>query len=260
MDPAGAGEVRRGRHEPQYAAERARSVERPLRPFEHLDLLDVVEVEIGIGGVEGEPDVAEILADDRLARPVEAAVGDAPYVDLVAARPEVGRGEHRQAVEDRVAAADSEAADIFIVEVDHPRRAAEPVERDALLARGDDDVRRDRFGRERNVLGGRRAGRRGRPARRADDPHRAWTDELVTIGAAGEQLRERGPDAHPTVQRARGDGRDGRIGDGDGDPGLLADGDQRLAEPACGNVERNVPQRRPAKRPGRQSEPRKETQ
>src|SRR5207237_6149325 len=109
-------------------------------------------------------DGAHSLANDRLARAVEARIRDTANVDLVSPGAQAGGCQHRQSVEYGFAAAGAEAAGLGIRQIDDVDGAAEPVEGDALLAGGHDDVGlwllrrgRRRYGRQR--------GPRGRTAR-----------------------------------------------------------------------------------------------
>ncbi|KIU01568.1 hypothetical protein QU38_00960, partial [Staphylococcus aureus] len=69
-------EIGRARHHPHHAAERAGAIERALRPFEHFDPADIVELQVRIGGAVGDPTIAPILADGRLGGADEARIGD----------------------------------------------------------------------------------------------------------------------------------------------------------------------------------------
>ena len=208
--------------DPDDAAWRSGSVERALRPLQHLDRGDVVELQVGIGRVIGQPDVAEIFADGRLALADQPRIRDAADEKLVAAGAEMGRGHARGAVGDRIAAGRAGAAEQRSREDrDAARELAEP---HVALARADDDVGLGCV----DVADHRRDQPRHRHGRR--DLPVAAADRNRSCAGAGEQLRERLLD-----RQAAMDGLDRMapqlgVGQADADPGRPAERDDRIAQ------------------------------
>src|SRR3546814_9261252 len=81
--------IGRFRDDANNAAERASAIERPLRPFEDLDIVDVVAAQIGVGRVIAQADITAILADGRLGRAGEARNGAATDEKLASGRAKV---------------------------------------------------------------------------------------------------------------------------------------------------------------------------
>ncbi len=230
--------ARRIGHDAQDTTERAGAVERALRPRQHFDPVDIVEMQIRIGRIVVQPRLAEILADRRLGRAVEARIGDAPNEQLVAAGAEMGRIEPGERGHKAFGPAPV-CRSHWIVAVGEDHRARKGCEPEAALGRGNNDVRLLDLGQ----------GRRRR-SRRAPDPRRIGTalrcadhapgaavDRHGVRPGAARQTLQRGGNGHPAAHRTHPACGQRRIGNPDADARLLAEHHQRIPKATGREIE-----------------------
>ncbi len=209
-------------------AGRSGAVERALRPFEHLDRGDVVELQVGIGGVVVEAQVAPIFAHRRLRLADQPRIGDPPDEQLVAPRAEMGGGDAGRAADDAVAVGGPAARHVRTRQDRHG--AGEVSEPGATLARADHDGVGGDGGRRVAGMDGRAGARRDLPALRAE-----WDGVRVgRRGHAPQRLAHR----QRAADRGRGALPQPGVGEPDARAGEAAQGDDRIAERAGGQVDR----------------------
>ncbi len=210
-----------------------------MRPCEHLDAIEIVKIEVGIGGVVGKADIAEILPHRRLCRAVETAVGDPAHIDFVASPAEVRGVERRQHGGDGRGSAGRATRQPIGIEPDNFRRTRKMVERHILLARGDDDIGRV------DLYPGRLSRCRFRPRRplslraAADEAHGRPIVKYRFRAGAPQGPVERHANRIFAPHPRRPARRDIGIGDRDGDPRLRADPRSHLAKRTRCDVERS---------------------
>ena len=236
---AGFPRLRRARHQPDDPAERTRAVKRALRPFEDLDPLHVGQPEVGIGGVVGQAQVAEILAHGRLCRPGEARIRDAADEQLVAPAAEIGRADGGGALRDLFGAAHPARFQPRAIEQGHLPRGLGIGE--VALGGGDDD--RGALGLGPGLADGRgdadharlplRARPRNRARRRGDQPPGIGADPHRLHPARPRELPHRRLRAHPAFHGTDTGSPQGRVGDDDARPRRAGERNRDLGHRAC---------------------------
>ena len=195
------------RHHADDPAQRARAVERALRPFEHFDAVHVIEAQARIGRAVGDAAVAPVLPHGGLSRADEAGIGNPANEYLVAAGPQMRRHHAGQPGFDRGRSARGVGGrNILPINTLKPARIG--TERDIAFGGGDHDFLWRRHGHRRwrgpwpRVVRRRAAGRGLRGARRGFDQVAGRGDFAGAQPGAAQHHRQSLLHRHRAIDRA----------------------------------------------------------